>query len=106
VIYVAVMDKEAAAQVLRNSLANKEVLNNSPTVAQLLRLLTFLPCAIIQVTAYINENDILLAEYISLFNDYEENIIEVLSKEFENKGRYHDLKNPIITTWLILFEQI
>lgn len=98
VIHVAEMDKEAAAQVLRNSLANKEVLNDSPTVAQLLRLLTFLPLAIVQAAAYINENDISLAEYVSLFDDHEENIIEVLSEEFEDEGRYHDLKNPIAAT--------
>ncbi|OCK72799.1 hypothetical protein K432DRAFT_430890, partial [Lepidopterella palustris CBS 459.81] len=105
-IYVPEMDEEAATLVLRNSLANREVLNDGPTVVQLLRLLTFLPLAIVQAAAYINENDISLAEYVSLFDDREENIIEVLSEDFEDEGRYHDLKNPIATTWLISFEQI
>ncbi|KAF2183820.1 hypothetical protein K469DRAFT_710189 [Zopfia rhizophila CBS 207.26] len=106
VIHVAEMDDEAATLVLRNSLVNKEVLNDRPTVAQLLRLLTFLPLAIVQAATYINENDISLAEYVSLFDDCEENIIEVLSEDFEDEGRYRDLKNPIATTWLISFEQI
>ena len=106
VIHVLEMDEEAAAQVLRNSLVNKEVLNDGPTVVQLLRLLTCLPLAIVQAAAYINENDVSLAEYVSLFNDREENIIELLSEDFEDKGRYHDVKNPIATTWLISFEQI
>jgi len=41
-----------------------------------------------------------------LFDDSEENIIEVLGEDFETEGRYRDLKNPIATTWLISFEQI
>ncbi|RYP78486.1 hypothetical protein DL771_000439 [Monosporascus sp. 5C6A] len=106
VIHVAEMDEEAATLVLRNSLVNREVLNDGPTVMQLLQLLTFLPLAIVQAAAYINENDMSLAEYVSLFDDREENIIEVLSEDFEDEGRYRDLKNPIATTWLISFEQI
>ena len=105
VIQVTEMDEDAATQVLRNSLINKEILNDH-AVVQLLRQLTFLPLAIVQAAAYINENDISLAEYLSLLDDREENIVEVLSEDFEDEGRYHDIKNPIATTWLISFEQI
>jgi hypothetical protein len=106
VIQVVEMDEEAATLVLRNSLIRKEVLNDGPAVVQLLKLLTFLLLAIVQAAAYINENDITLGEYASLFDDSEENIIEVLSEDFETEGRYRDLKNPIATTWLISFEKI
>ncbi|KAF2175016.1 hypothetical protein K469DRAFT_756484 [Zopfia rhizophila CBS 207.26] len=106
VIHVAEMDKKVAAQVLRNSLVNKEVLSDGPAMVQLLRLLTFLSLAIVQAAAYINENDISLTQYVSLFDDCKENIIEVLSEDFKDKGRYYDTKNLITTTWLILFEQI
>jgi tetratricopeptide (TPR) repeat protein len=106
VVHVAAMDEETATGVLRNSLFNKEVLNDGPSVAELLILLACLPLAIVQAAAYINENDISLADYVSLFDDREENVIEVLSEEFEDEGRYRDLKNPIATTWLISFEQI
>ena len=105
VIQVTEMDKDTATQVLRNSLINKEILNDH-AVVQLLRQLTFLPLAIVQAAAYINENDISLVEYLSLLDDREENIVEVLSEDFEDEGRYHDIKNPIATTWLISFEQI
>ncbi|XTI94184.1 hypothetical protein V2W45_1473413 [Cenococcum geophilum] len=105
VIQVTEMDRDAATQVLRNSLINKEI-SNDHAVVQLLRQLTFLPLAIVQAAAYINENDISLAEYLSLLDDREENIVEVLSEDFEDEGRYHDIKNPIATTWLISFEQI
>ena len=86
VIQVVEMDEEAATLVLRNSLIRKEVLNDGPAVVQLLKLLkllTFLPLAIMQAVAYISENDIMLVEYVSLSDDREENFIEVLSEDFE-----------------------
>ena len=74
------------------------MLNNSPTVVQLLKLLTFLPLAIVQAATYINKNNTSLAKYVSLFNNREEYTIKVLSKDFKDEGRYYDLKNFIATT--------
>lgn len=48
----------------------------------------------------------MLVEYVSLFDNREENIIEVLGGDFETEGRYRDAKNPIATTWLISFKYI
>lgn len=33
-------------------------------------------------------------------------IIEILSEDFEDQGRYRQMENSIATTWLISFEQI
>jgi len=33
-------------------------------------------------------------------------VIDLLSEHFEDDGRYHNVKNPVATTWLISFEQI
>jgi hypothetical protein len=68
--------------------------------------LTYLPLAIVQAAAYINENRITLADDLSLLADQEEEVIDLLSEEFEDDGRYHNVKNPVATTWLISFEQI
>lgn len=59
-----------------------------------------------QAAAYINENGIALADYLSLLKEKEEDIIDLPSEEFEDNGRYYDVKNPVATTWLTLFEQI
>ena len=56
--------------------------------------------------AYINKNRIAFAEYRSLLAEQEEDVINLLSEEFKDDGRYHNIKNPVATTWLILFEQI
>jgi len=106
VIEVAEMDEDMATQMLSNSLIDQKLLNDHQDTVKLLKQLTFLPLAIAQAAAYINENGITLAEYLSLLEDQEQNVVELLSEEFEDDGRYWDIKNPVITTWLISFEQI
>ena len=53
-----------------------------------------------------NENCVTPADYLSLLADQEEEVIDLLSEEFEDDGRYHNVKNPVATTWLISFDQI
>lgn len=63
----------------------------------MLSQLTYLPLAIAQAAAYINKNGIAVADYLSLLVDPEEEVIDLLSKEFEDDGRYRDVKNPVAT---------
>ena len=44
---------------------------------------------------YINENEILLVEYLSLLREQEEEVIDLLSKEFQDYRRYCNIKNPV-----------
>jgi hypothetical protein len=106
VVEVVEMDDETATQVLRKALIDPEILNNQQMTQELLKRLIFLPLAIVQAAAYINENGITLSEYLLLLEDKEQNVIEVLSENFEDEGRYRGLKNPVATTWLTSFERI
>ncbi|KAL2783320.1 putative kinesin light chain [Aspergillus keveii] len=72
----------------------------------LLEQLAFLPLAISQAVAYINQNDISIARYMSLLGEQEASTIELLGKEFEDDGRYAEIQNPVATTWLVSFTQI
>ncbi|KKA23726.1 kinesin light chain 1, partial [Rasamsonia emersonii CBS 393.64] len=103
---VGEMDEQIATQMLSKSLIDQRLLNDHRTTLDLLEQLTFLPLAIAQAAAYINENGISLSEYLSLLKDKEHRIIEILSEDFEDDGRYRNIKNPIASTWLISFEQI
>jgi len=105
-IEVAEMDEDVATQMLSNSLIDQKLLNNHQDTIKLLEQLTFLPLAIAQAAAYINANGMTLAEYLSLLEDQEQNVVELLSEDFEDEGRYRDIKNPVATTWLISFEHI
>jgi tetratricopeptide (TPR) repeat protein len=106
VLEVLQMDEDVATEVLKKSLIHPGIADDPETVSKLLEQLTFLPLAIVQAAAYINENGISILEYLSLFEDTEENIVAVLSEDFEDDGRYRESKNPVATTWLISFEQI
>ena len=106
VVDVSVMEEDAAAGLLEKCLVDPKLVNSRQDTSVLLSQLTYLPLAIVQAAAYINKNAISLADYLSLLAEQEEEVINLLSEEFEDDGRYRDIKNPVATTWLISFDQI
>jgi hypothetical protein len=81
------------------------VLGDQQDARTLLNELTYPPLAIVQAAAYINENTIALRNYLSLLNEQEGDMIELLSEGFKDDWRYPSMKNLVATTWLISFEQ-
>ncbi|KAJ5676382.1 Acyl transferase/acyl hydrolase/lysophospholipase [Penicillium majusculum] len=106
IIKIPELDENKATQVLRNSLVDKEVLHDAESTLKLLSRLTFLPLAIVQAASFINENGTTLAGYVKLLDGQEQSAIDLLSEDFEDKGRYKSIRNPVATTWLTSFEQI
>lgn len=106
VVEVPEMNSVGATQLLRTCLINPDLVNDQEATKSLLEQLAHLPLAIVQAAAYINENGIRLVDYLSLLAEQEENVIDLLSEEFEDEWRYSSVKNPVATTWLISFEQI
>ncbi|EAU37851.1 predicted protein [Aspergillus terreus NIH2624] len=106
VVEVPAMEEGAAAQLLGKCLVDPKLVDSQEDTSAMLSQLTYLPLAIVQAAAYINENGIAVADYLSLLAEQEEEVIDLLSEDFEDDGRYRDVKNPVATTWLISFEQI
>ena len=106
VVEVTQMPEDAATQLLLNSLIGKEDVEDFSVTMQLLEKLAYLPLAITQAAAYINENGSTFEEYLALLNEKEEGVVELLSENFEDELRYKEIQNSIATTWLISFEQI
>jgi hypothetical protein len=108
VIKIYEMDQADAKKILENTLIQKNILEEHEATVKFLELLACLPLAIVQAAAFINENEISISSYIALYEDGEDQAIELLSEDFEDRGRYRDkdMKNPIATTWLISFNQI
>jgi AAA+ ATPase superfamily predicted ATPase len=98
--------EDVATDLLENCLVDPALVDNKPDTKALLNELTYLPLAIVQAAAYINENGITIADYLSLLRDQEEEMIDLLSEEFEDAGRYRNARNPVATTWLVSIEQI
>jgi tetratricopeptide (TPR) repeat protein len=106
IIEIPEMDEHKATDVLRNSLVEKELLQDINSTRQLLSRLTFLPLAIVQAASFINENRMTLSKYVELLDGQEQSAIDLLAEDFEDKGRYKSIRNPVATTWLTSFEQI
>ncbi|OBT80379.1 hypothetical protein VF21_00911 [Pseudogymnoascus sp. 05NY08] len=106
VMEVPAMGEDVATLMLQEYLINPDLVSNKPDTSSLLNELIYLPLAIVQASAYINENRISFSDYLSLLADQEEDVIDLFSEEFEDDGRYQNVKNPVATTWLISFEQI
>jgi tetratricopeptide (TPR) repeat protein len=108
VIHVSEPDPQAAVRILEKSLIDKTLLNDGgeAVALELLEQLAFLPLAITQAAAYINENSIDFSDYIELLQDQESEVIELLSEDFGDDWRYSEIQNPVATTWLISFQQV
>jgi tetratricopeptide (TPR) repeat protein len=106
VVHLSAMGEDVAAQMLKNCLINSDLVNRQQDTETLLFQLTYLPLAIVQAAAYINENTISLAGYLLLLTEQETEVVNLLSEEFEDDGRYYNIRNPVAITWLISFDQI
>jgi len=106
IIEVPDMAEDVAMQLLHNYLPDQDLVKQELEAKTLLAQLTYLPLAIVQAASYVNENKETLAVYLSLLSEQEEEVIDLLSEEFEDEGRYRDVKNPVATTFLISFEHI
>ncbi|KAL6230205.1 nucleoside phosphorylase domain-containing protein [Aspergillus navahoensis] len=106
IIPIPDVDKETAFEILERALEHEHMPKDDITAAALLEQLAFLPLAISQASAYIIENNISLSDYLALIQEQEEDAVELLSEDFRDPGRYKDIQNPVITTWLISFNQI
>jgi len=106
VVHIVDSDKGLGIELLRSYLIQKELVNDESCAREMLTELASLPLAIVQAAAYINENSIGLLDYLKLLREGEKDVIELLSEDFEDEGRYREARNPVAMTWLISFEEI
>ena len=76
IIEVSEMDEDVTAQLLQRSLTDPNLVKNQPDREARLEELTYLPLAIIQAAAYINENGIAFIDCLSLLAEQEEDVID------------------------------
>lgn len=106
IIGISEMDEQRAIAVLRNSLVNKDLLDDQENTRELVRRLTFLPLAIVQAGSFINQNETDVAGYIHILDGQEQGAIDLLSEDFEDEGRYKSIRNPIADTWFASFQNL
>jgi len=106
VIILREMSESDSQKLLETSLINNSLTEGKDVTANLLDNLTHLPLAIKQAAAYMNKNMMSVSEYLALYEGNDDDLLHLLSEEFEDQGRYREVKNPIASTWLISFRQI
>lgn len=102
---VGEMSRPDAIKMLKKNLNEPQMYDKKNTML-LLDFLADLPLAIKQASAYIARTRITTTEYLERCLSSDKTMIKLLSKDFQDRGRYSTVKNPIATTWLISFEQI
>jgi len=100
------MDLSDSQKLLEISLIEQGLIEEQDVTTKLLDNLTHLPLAIKQAAAYMNENTMSASNYLKIYEESDEELIYLLSEEFEDHGRYEGAKNAIASTWLISFSQI
>ncbi|KAK4113213.1 hypothetical protein N656DRAFT_789251 [Canariomyces notabilis] len=105
IIPVEEMSRDEALELLQKGLKGNQIGDVASTDA-LLGFLCNLPLAIRQASAYMGKKQISTTQYLELCNSSDEETIELLSRDFEDRHRYKDIQNPVATTWLISFQHI
>ncbi len=100
------MSPQEATNFLEKSLIRKDLLCDKVTVTELLKKLTYLPLAITQAVAYLNTNQVSIADYLGLLRGTEQDIISLMSRQFHDSTRYRGSQSAVATTWLVSFDQI
>ncbi|KAJ3549137.1 hypothetical protein NM208_g666 [Fusarium decemcellulare] len=106
VVRLSGMSRDESTSLLKKSLICKDELQNESLVAELLQTLTNLPLAISQAAAYMNINQVSMEDYLRLFRNTDNDMIELLSRQFRDRTHYHTSQGAVAATWTISFNQI
>lgn len=107
-IHLEVFDEQTSQLLMHKLVLNEDMLEDIANTKKLLKQLDYLPLAIVQAAAYLNEHRqwINIAQYLSILESEDESSIKLLAEDFDDDGRYADQKNPAALTWLVSFREI
>ncbi|KAB5581215.1 hypothetical protein GE09DRAFT_1279974 [Coniochaeta sp. 2T2.1] len=103
-IEVRQLDENESDQLLRTKLEDENLDHDELRV--LSSRLEYLPLALVQAAAFIQENTIPVSEYLRLLGQSDQQLVDLLSEEFETVGRDSETSRAVTETWILSFEQI
>jgi tetratricopeptide (TPR) repeat protein len=103
-IEIRQMDEDESDQLLRTKLEDEEL--DHEELQMLSSRLEYLPLALVQAAAFIQENSITVSEYVRLLGQSDQQLVDLLSEEFETVGRDSETSRAVTETWILSFEQI
>jgi tetratricopeptide (TPR) repeat protein len=105
VIHMADMSRLEATELLQKHLDESQT-SDPDSTTELLDFLANLPLAIKQASAYMDQTGITTKQYLGHCRSSDESLVKLLSKDFEDRARYKNTRNPVAATWLVSFDHI
>ena len=106
VIRLSELDDQSAVDLFKKSLIQGDLTADEKSTITLVHRLCGLPLALVQAASFVNENSMSLERYLLLLIQQEEDMMELLSEDFEDNYRYQNVENPVSATWLVSFQHI
>ncbi|KAL2197216.1 nucleoside phosphorylase domain-containing protein [Corynascus similis CBS 632.67] len=103
-IEVGEIDEEETAELLRTRLDG--INTTSGESSALSSRLKHLPLALVQASAFMQENCLTIDDYLKLLDKSDQHFVDLLSEEFETEGRDSETPRAVAETWILSFEQI
>lgn len=103
-VEVEKMDEDESDQLLRAKLEDLEL--DREELRELSSRLEYLPLALVQAAAFIHENSITVGKYLRHLGQSDQQLVDLLSEEFETVGRDSATSRAVTETWILSFEQI
>ncbi|KAK4446494.1 hypothetical protein QBC34DRAFT_277647, partial [Podospora aff. communis PSN243] len=103
-IEVGKMDEGESRQLLQEKLDADNL--DAEDVSTLSSRLEHLPLALVQAAAFIQEMGLSFETYLQLPEESDQQLVDLLSEEFETDGRDSGTPHAVVETWILSFEQI
>ena len=103
-VEVPSMDLRDCEQLISQIIPGSDIGSNE--MRKLVETMDYLPLAISQAAAFMQENFISIAEYLEIYASEEKLLVERLSYSFSSEGRDDDLPSAVATTWIISFDRV
>lgn len=103
-IEIPEMNKGESKELITKGIG--ETLDDDTAIDKLAKLLEYIPLALAQATAFMQQNTLNVIEYLEIYDEKPDGLIDLLSVPFEGQGRDNEIPNPVAATWMISFNQI
>jgi hypothetical protein len=104
-ITISPFERADAELLLRSKISENDEINQ-PDAAELVEVLDYLPLAITQAAAYLDQTDMTVARYLQLLKDGKTDTFDLLRKNMHDMSRDYEIQNSVFQTWKISFDQI
>lgn len=106
-IAVQPFSPEESKHLFKSKLKKRKVrLPDHDLSERLLEVLAFIPLAITQAAAFINQTTMSIQDYLAFFEKNNENFKDALSTELQDLRRQIGFPNSVFRTWKLSFDQI